>query len=188
MTILNQHTVHELDDLVKALSYQVAQVTSAYQQCASWKVRDPQGYAAWASDLSKATATWARVSHAAMKVIGLTPHLGWDVVPAEGDYQAVAKAFEPFEDLIRTFIRESQCTLSMPSVPQPTAPDADLVAFKATDSATRWIDKEAKAVAAGSKSIAPYVFGGLGLALATALMVRRAAGRVVSRVIDPERT
>jgi hypothetical protein len=184
MTVFNQHTVHELDDLVKALSYQVGQITQASSQCAAWKQRDPQGYAAWSSDLSKATAEWARVSHAAMKIIDRTPHVAWDMAPVESDYQAVAKAFQPFEGLTGTFMRDSHCPLSFPDNPQPTAPDADLVAFQATDAAAKWIDKEAKGVAKRSKTVVPFVIGGVGLAVVAVLLARRAVGRAVREAVE----
>ena len=38
-------------------NYEVDQVTKASANCADWKQRDPQGYAAWSSDLTAATAS-----------------------------------------------------------------------------------------------------------------------------------
>jgi hypothetical protein len=179
MTVFNQHTVHELDDLLKALSYQVAQITQANLQCASWKERDPKGQAAWSSELSTATAHWARASHSAMRVVEFTPHAAWDFTPVERDYQAIAKAFQPFEDLARTFAREAQCPMPMPNTPQPTAPDLDLKAFQATDAATKWIDQKAADLGKRTRSIAPLVLGGLGLAVAAVLLARRVVGRAI---------
>ena len=39
MTILGKHTVHELDDLVNALSYEVSQTQKASAACAATSAR-----------------------------------------------------------------------------------------------------------------------------------------------------
>jgi hypothetical protein len=177
MTILGQHTVHELDDLVKALSYQVSQITTANLNCKGWPQRDPQGYANWADQLAKATTAWGDVVHSVMRRIELTPELTWDVVPAEGDFQAIAKAFEPFEDLTRTFMAQAQCAISFDKTPQPTAPDLDLTAYKVSDSAVKWVEKQEKAVTRKASVVLPLVAGGLGALAALLLALRRAVDR-----------
>jgi len=107
-------------------------------------------------------------------------------VPLENDYQAVLTAFHPFDDLVRRFMRDSHCALTMPDVLQPQAPDADLNAFKAADAATKWMDKKAQSVVAGSKILVPIVVGGVGLAVGAVLLARRAVERAVLRTVEPD--
>ncbi len=183
MTIFGQHTIHELDDLLKALSYEVDQIAKASADCAGWKQRDPQGYSAWTNELSKVMAEWAHVSHVAMRRVELTPHATWDYVPLEGDYQRLLRAFQPFHELVRRFMRESQCTVTMSAVPQPTAPDFDLQAYQTADAATKWVEGKAVNFTATSKRVLPIVLGGVGLAMAAVLFARRAASRVSVRVL-----
>lgn len=186
MTILGQHTVHELDDLVKAHNYHVDQLTKASANCSAWKQRDPQGYAAWSTDFTQAAANWAHVSHVAMNRIDLTPQSMRDYVPLESDYQAVLTAFHPFDDLTLRFTRDSQCSVDMSATPQPQAPDADLQAYQTADAATKWIDKKAKDAATGTMKVVPIVLGGVGVALTALLLARRAVSRVVTRAIEGE--
>lgn len=183
MTIFGQHTVHELDDLLKALSYEVDQISRASADCAAWKQRDPQGYSAWTSEWSKFIAEWAHVSHVAMRRVELTPHATWDYVPLEDDYQRLLRAFQPSHELERRFLRESQCTVTMSAVPQPTAPDFDLQAYQAADSATKWIEGKAVNLTVTTKRVVPVILGGVGLTIAAVLLARRAVIRASARAL-----
>jgi hypothetical protein len=173
MTILGQHTVHELDDLVKALGFEVQQFQAAGVACRSWMQRDPQAYAAWNTQLVLAMAGWSTAVGIAKTRIDETPQALWDAVPAEAHFQGCLDAFHPFEDLTRTFLQQSECTISFDGTPQPTAPDFDLRQYQAADRATRWIEKQAGAVEVKAKSYAPVIIVGLGVVVVTiALTVR----------------
>jgi hypothetical protein len=174
MTILGQHTVHELNDLVNALSYEVTQTQAAGISCTSWMQRDPTAYADWSTKLMQAMGGWSTAVHVAMVRIDETPQSMWDVVPAEPHFQDCLKAFAPFDDLIRTFMGVSQCPIALDKVPQPTAADLDLNMYQGADKATKWLEQESHAAAGKAKSYAPIVVLGLGAIVAVVVAVRKA--------------
>jgi hypothetical protein len=173
MTILGEHTVHELNDLVNALSYEVSQTMKANVACTSWMQRDPKAFADWNTKLVQAMTGWSTAVHIAMVRIDETPQALWDTVPAEPHFQGCLTAYAPFDDLIRTFIQASQCPISFDQMPQPTAADFDLDVYKSTDKATKWIEKEGGAAAGKAKSYAPVVALGLGALVAVVVAVRK---------------
>jgi hypothetical protein len=179
MTILGQHTVHELNDLVKALSYEVSQIMAANVACTSWAQRDPKAFADWNTQFVQAMAGWSPAVHIAMTRIDETPQAMWDVVPAEPHFQGCLKAFVPFHDVIRTFMQVSQCPISFDNMPQPTATDTDLDVYKSADKATKWIEKTGQAAAGKTKSYAPVVVAGVGVVAAVVLAVRHAVTKVI---------
>jgi len=176
MTILGQHTVHELNDLVNALSYEVSQTMKANVACTSWMQRDPKAFANWNTQLMQAMAGWSTAVHVAMVRIDETPQALWDTVPAEQHFQDCLTAYHPFDDLIRTFIQVAQCPISFDAMPQPTAADFDLSAYQSADKATKWIEKQGNAAAGKAKSYAPVVVLGLGVLTAVVLAVRKVLG------------
>lgn len=180
MTILGQHTVHELDDLVKALGFEVQQIQAGAVACRGWMLRDPQAFATWNTQLINAMAGWSKAVSIAKMRIDETPQALWDTVPAEPHFQGCLDAFKPFDDLTRTFLQQSGCTISFDGMPQPTAPDFDLRGYQVADRATKWIDKQAGAAAAKAKRYAPVVVVGLGVFVAVVLAIRSAATRVMS--------
>ena len=174
MTILGKHTVHELNDLVNALSYEVSQTQKASAACAAWAQRDPPAFADWSAKLAQAVAGWSHAVHVAMVRIDETPHALWDTVPAESHYQGCLTAFKPFDDLIRTFMQTSQCAITFDHTPQPTAPDLDLDVYKGADKAAKWIEKESSSVTGKAKSYAPVVaVVGLGALVVVVVAVRK---------------
>jgi hypothetical protein len=179
MTILGEHTVHELNDLVNALSYEVTQTQKAIIACTSWAQRDPAAFADWNTKLVQAMAPWSDALHVAMVRIGETPQALWDAVPAEAHYQGCLTAYHPFDDLIRTFIQQSQCPISFDQMPQPTAADFDLDAYKGADKATKWIEKQGSAAAGKAKSYAPVVVLGVGVVVVMLVAVRKSIVDVV---------
>ena len=179
MTILGQHTVHELNDLVNALSYEVSQTMKANVACTSWMQRDPKAFADWNTTLMQAMAGWSTAVHVAMVRIDETPQALWDTVPAEQHFQDCLTAYHPFDDLIRTFMQVSQCPISFDQIPQPTAPDADLSVYQGADKATKWVEKTGQAAAGKAKSYAPVVVAGVGVVAAVVLAVRHAVTKVI---------
>jgi hypothetical protein len=179
MTILGEHTVHELNDLVNALSYEVTQTQKAIIACPSWAQRDPAEFADWNTKLVQAMAPWSDALHVAMVRIGETPQALWDTVPAEAHYQGCLTAYHPFDDLIRTFMQQSQCPIAFDQMPQPTAADFDLDAYKGADKATRWIEQKGSAAAGKAKSYAPVVVLGVGAVVVMLVAVRKSIVDVV---------
>ncbi|MGD0528553.1 MAG: hypothetical protein ABSE49_25690 [Polyangiaceae bacterium] len=179
MTILGEHTVHELNDLVNALSYEVTQTQKAIIACTAWAQRDPSAFADWNTKLVQAMAPWSDALHIAMVRIGETPQALWDAVPAEAHYQGCLTAYHPFDDLIRTFMQQSQCPISFDQMPQPTAADFDLDAYKSADKATKWIETQGSAAAGKAKSYAPVVVLGLGVVAAFAIAAHKIATRAL---------
>ena len=94
MTILGEHTVHELNDLVTALSYEVSQTMKANIACVSWAQRDPKAFADWNTKLVQVMAGWSTAVHVAMVRIGETPQASGTptrlqpVDPTRGAYAA----------------------------------------------------------------------------------------------------
>jgi hypothetical protein len=179
MTILGEHTVHELNDLVNALSYEVTQTQKAIIACTSWAQRDPAAFADWNTKLVQAMAPWSDALHVAMVRIGETPQALWDAVPAEAHYQGCLTAYHPFDDLIRTFMQASQCSISFDQMPQPTANDLDLSVYQGADKATKWIEKQGQMATGKAKSYAPVVVLGVGAVAALAV----AAHKIVTRAL-----
>ena len=177
MTILGEHTVHELNDLVNALSYEVNQTQKAIIACTSWAQRDPKAFADWNTKLVQAMGPWSDALHIAMVRIGETPQALWDTVPAEAHYQACLTAYHPFDDLIRTFIQTSQCPISFDQMPQPTATDLDLSVYQGADKATKWIETQGHAAVGKAKSYAPVVVLGVGALAALAIVAHKIAAR-----------
>jgi hypothetical protein len=173
MTILGEHTVHELNDLGNALSYEVSQTMKASVACTSWMQRDPKAFADWNTALMQAMGGWSTAVHIAMVRIDETPQALWDTVPAEPHFQGCLTAYHPFDDLIRTFIQVSQCPISFDAMPQPTAPDFDLSAYQSADKATKWIETQGHAAAGKAKSYAPVVVVGLGALIAVVVAIRK---------------
>jgi hypothetical protein len=180
MTILGEHTVHELNDLVTALSYEVSQTMKANIACVSWAQRDPSGFADWNTKLVQAMGNWSTAVHVAMVRIGETPQALWDTVPAEAHFQACLTAYHPFDDLIRTFMQQSQCPITFDQMPQPTAADFDLDVYKSADKATKWIETEGGAAAGKAKSYAPVVVLGVGAVVVVLVAVRKSIVDVVA--------
>ena len=110
--------------------------------------------------------------------IGETPEALWDTVPAEAHFQGCLTAYHPFDDLIRTFMQVSQCPITFDQMPQPTAPDFDLDAYKSADKAAKWIEQTGGAAAGKAKSYAPVVVLGLGALVAVVVAVRKTITRV----------
>jgi hypothetical protein len=179
MTILGEHTVHELNDLVTALSYEVSQTMKANIACTTWAQNDPQAFADWNTKLMQTMAGWSTAVHVAMVRIGETPQALWDTVPAEAHFQDCLTAYHPFDDLIRTFMQQSQCAISFDQMPQPTAPDFDLDAYKSADKATKWIQQQGSEVAGKAKSYAPVVVLGVGVVVVVLVAVRKSIVDVV---------
>jgi hypothetical protein len=180
MTILGQHTVHELDDLVKALGFEVQQIQAASVACRGWMQRDPQAYAAWNTQLLVAMGGWSKAVGIAKMRIDETPQALWDTMPAEAHFQGCLDAFKPFDDLTRTFLQQSGCTIAFDGMPQPTAPDFDLRQYQVADRATKWIETKAGAATAKAKSYAPAIVIGLGVLIAVVVAVRSRVAAVLS--------
>jgi hypothetical protein len=179
VTILGEHTVHELNDLVTALSYEVSQTMKANIACTTWAQNDPKAFADWNTKLMQTMAGWSTAVHVAMVRIGETPQALWDTVPAEAHFQDCLTAYHPFDDLIRTFMQQSQCPISFDQMPQPTAADFDLDAYKSADKATKWIEQQGSAAAGKAKSYAPVVVLGVGAVVVVLVGVRKSIVDVV---------
>jgi hypothetical protein len=143
--------------------------------------RDPQAFATWNTQFINAMAGWSKAVAVAKMRIDETPQALWDAVPAEAHFQGCLDAFHPFDDLVRTFLQQSGCTISFDGVPQPTAPDFDLRQYQIADRATKWIEKQAGAAAVKAKSYAPAILVGLGVvALAVVVAVRSRVSAMLS--------
>lgn len=140
MTIAGSHTVAELRDVLNAYNYQQDQLAKAADGGRdNWVAKDAAGWNQWKADYDSWNASYQPVRDAANTLLAATATMLQNVTTCEPQYQALATAFAPMADLDRRF-RQGPSAAVAPSYdqnPQPTAPDADLGAYQASDAATR---------------------------------------------------
>jgi hypothetical protein len=145
-TIANYHTVHELNDLVKALGYEQAQLLNAYMAASGvWSQADPQGFADFSARYTAAQGKWdaaMTLALGALQSASATSSPDWDhtlaVVSTPLPRDAVDWLAEQYIDLAG-YDREMRIAAAKygfanpvyPKVPQPQAPDFDLKLYNA---------------------------------------------------------
>lgn len=176
MTILGDHTVHELSELRDALTAQLGDLQTAYQTGAgAWAANNPQAFGSWIARYDAAMPAWGAALDQAELTLDLTPQALWDLEVAEQDYQGLAAAFAPFEAL-DGFLRVPangfpQADLpNYSNTPQPTAPDADLAVGKAVN----------KLLAKLPFSGTPWAWPAIAIAAAVAVVTGAAAVTIKS--------
>jgi hypothetical protein len=189
MTVLGQQTVAELRDLLAAKDYTVRQIEQAYAEFApSWSSRDAAAATQWKADWTAFRKRYDVARAGAQHAIDfakLTP-VSDSLLPADSEFQAVLRALKQVDgtitkgDLQDLYSRISSAGKApdVSQTPQPTAPDADLRAYKAADTAVKTVEQAERAVAKSAESaLSPkvVVFGllGLGLVLGVAAAARR---------------
>ena len=182
--IFGWHTVHELSDLYNALTYQVGQITTSYT-CGqtAWQAANSTAYQAWTDSYNSALAAWNTEAAVAKKIITApgSATLQDYVIDLNSsghdEFDVLAKAFEPFEELDR-LLRGSgsgfpaSCLPGYKGTPQPTAPDLDLSVYQIADSGWQAVKKAANAVGGKLEAATPYI------ALAATAVALYAAYRV----------
>lgn len=185
--------MHELWDLAKALSYQVGQIQKAvvcahgkqwdgtYDSVSKTWVSSNADVTTWLDNWNAAYANFGTVLDRANAAMGTFVSWAlWDITPAtdaQGNvFDALAVAFEPFDDLDRRLRVASlgfppDCMPTYPNVPQPTAPDFSLDAYKVTSAVTGAIET------VGEKVKGFFNSDGIMLATTAVIMV---AGAVVT--------
>jgi hypothetical protein len=161
MPIRGQHTVHELHDLMAAYAFEQAALADAYSQSATaWAAADPASFAAWSAAWGNFQAriapVWQR-SQASEGAASATSTPSWDtvlaldtggdvfddLVTAWGDASATAPGLNTLDRELRATPAAHPYAPTYKGLPQPTAPDLDLAAYKLADRAVRWIEKSA---------------------------------------------
>ena len=172
---LGMHTVRELRDFLAAKAKERDE-TSRQGAAAlpAWQKTDAPAAAAWASDLAAANAAFDHAASAAQLTIDLVPDALAGVTPipeppgmGASVWQGVLEASKPYPDL-QARLRAAGAVLEPYKVPQPTAADPDLEAYKAADTSVRAVEDVAKATV--SVALPVLAVGGLVL---IALAVRR---------------
>lgn len=163
MTILGQHTVNEIQDLLAAKDYTIKQIKTA-RDTMVWT--DPVAAADWDKDFAALNKRYDAAALRARAVIISTYATSGGAVPAEGTYQDVLSALSKIpgttqkgdlQDLSNR-LKEAGAAQDFSQMPQPKATDADLAGFKAADTTI-------KAGESAAGKAAP-IFGA-GVALAT---------------------
>jgi hypothetical protein len=168
-TVMGEHSIAELADLVKAQRFQLDQLDKA-RGCSGWAAADPKGYGAWAADVYDATAKMNDALKLADMAIAITPDAVAKYTPTVVEWKGVVDAAQPFGDLVRRFTVAGFCPWPEGKMPQPApGSDADLDAYLWADKKTEAIEKTAdeiedKAASAG-KWVALGVVAGLGVLL-----------------------
>ena len=184
MTVLGHHTVGELRDWLAAIDYEAAQVASAYAAFAStWQAQDAPAHHEWAAEWKSLQARYgvarARAQGAIMRA-QLEIAIPDSVIPVEDEWQAVLHALSKtpgtttksdFQDLYNRLVAAQGKPIDMSKIPQPTAVDADLSAYKAADTVIRTGEAVARKVTP-SKGTGTLVVVGLGLVLGILLATK----------------
>jgi hypothetical protein len=173
-TIMGAHTIGELADLTSAERYQLAQF-EAIRACPAWASADPAGYGSWAADYYDASTALQAALVFAQGLVDAVPHALWNVTPVTMSpvpipgfpdaWTRIVQAAHPFVDLATRFIKAGFCPFpDMAGMPQPTAPDLDLSAYKWSDKAAKQVEDVANKIGRiGSGVVVGVVVGVLGL-------------------------
>lgn len=168
------HSAHELSDLLNALTYQVGQITNAFNSAkAQWQANDSAGQQAWATQYQSALTAWTPIATECatfvqairMQAAGNVLAADWDWAPAISNtgidlFDALAKAFMPFEDLDRELRRSRTYPGPLPTypdTPQPTAPDFSLAAYQVADSWKQKIEQFGAKTQSFMEKAAPWI-------------------------------
>ena len=155
MTIAGFHTKHELSELADTFDgFVQSMIATIRDHFAAWQAASPTEAAAWKDRWEVFYPRWYAALQAARAAA--KPLVSWDVETAEPDYQALVIAYNPadgdpygFPALDRDLRALAGAGGAMPApsytVAQPTAPDADLGAYKAADAGLKEVQALAKA-------------------------------------------
>jgi hypothetical protein len=189
MTVLGHHSVGELRDWLSAIDYQAGQIAAAYAAFGpTWQVQDAAAHHEWAGEWKALHSRYGAARSRAQFAIAraqLEVAIPDSLIPVEDEWQAVLHALAKtpgavakgdFQDLYNRLAAAQGKPIDLSKMPQPTAADSDMSAYKAADSAIRAGESAARAltpakVSAGTK----FLLGGgllLGLFLATKVVLR----------------
>lgn len=188
MTILGQHSVEDLQDLVKSTDYSVNTIQKTYDGfAADWKSKDPLVHADWLTDWTMLRGRYKEAREKAAKGIQAAELL-WNirnsVIPAEPRYQDILVSLHkdpkgPYvkgdlQDLYNRFA-DAQKKPIIFNQPQPTGSDVDLLVYSGADKtikAGETAAKEAKkAVEEAAKANPLWVAGGIAIGLGALAVV-----------------
>jgi hypothetical protein len=184
MTFLGHHALGELRDWLAAIDYEAGQIGSAYAAFApTWQAQDPVAHRAWLGDWQSLQSRYGVARAKAQSAIG---HARWEVgvpdsmIPVEDEWQGVLHALSKtpgatgtgdFQDLYNRLTAAQGRPVDMSKLPQPTAADADLTAYKAADTVIRAGEAVARQITP-SKGTGTLVVVGLGLVLGVLLATK----------------
>ena len=166
---LGMHTVDELRDLLAAKQKERDEVTKAGAAATpSWSATDPAAYAAWAADLARANTAFEVARSGAQGIVdwlpGEAPESGGPLsifsVPGVDAWDNLVLASKPYKDLTLRLVAAGHAPAPY-RVPQPTAADRDLGAYKMADEAAKGIEN----VGRGAGGIVVAVAAVVGVAL-----------------------
>lgn len=179
MTIMGSHTAHELSELLDNFEGFVSSVAKAYADgWHTWAYNDPAAADDWTRDWDSFRARWAKASTAAHAAVdaGKASFLGWDASTNEAAYQALLLAYKPSDgdptslpDLDRRWRAAGKAPPPVYVAIQPTAPDADLGAYKAADAGLKEVQAIAKAA---MPSTTKLVIAAVGFAVLAGIIVK----------------
>lgn len=166
MTILGQHTVTELRDLVKAKDEDLRQFQLGYEDFApTWKAKDPVAFEAWTKAWKALKTrysnakTMANITFSAQKVNPLSE----DETPAEGAYSAILRSLQKVEGTVSPGDKQDLFNRIVAAgkaldykVPQPDGKDVDLQVYLLADKAKKQVD------AVGGIASSPWTWAGIG--------------------------
>ena len=183
MTILTRHSVAELRDWLAAIDYQMGQIAAAYAAFAStWQARDPVAQHEWLADWQALHTRYTLARARAEGAIGrakIEPAPD-SLIPAENEWQGVLHALSrtvgvtakgDFQDLHDRLVAALGKPIDFSKMPQPTATDADLSAYKVADAAIRAGEAAVRQVTP-SKGTGTLIIVGLGLLLGVVLATK----------------
>jgi hypothetical protein len=146
-TVLGFPTADELSDLIKVANYLFQQLTAAVNACAGWPA-NPVGWAAFQMDMQDLAADLQNAQNAVNVAIeGSLPFGGPKWTPVQYEWDLVTAVIKEEWEMNGRFDAAKACaSANYSNIPQPTASDLDLEAYKASDTAVKAIESAARKV------------------------------------------
>jgi hypothetical protein len=172
---LGSHTVAELKDMLAVATYEAERMRVAETGCIAWLQADPHGFQDWSGRLTAVLARLPSLVAQARDVIDSTPSALEAVWPAGSTYEALLawrRDLSVLDSELRTG-GHGCAPATYADMPQPTAPDPDLQAFKGAQAVTKPIDTAIASAKHFAESRTPWVVAGLVGGVALILFLRK---------------
>jgi len=172
---LGSHTMAELKDMLAVATYEAERMRVAETSCVAWLQADPHGFQDWSARLTAVLARLPSLVAQARDLIDSTPSALEAVWPAGSTYDQILawrRDLSVLDSELRTG-GHGCAPATYADMPQPTAPDPDLQAFKGAQAVTKPIDTAIASAKHFAESRTPWVaLGALG-AVAVVLLLRK---------------
>jgi hypothetical protein len=162
MSLFGIPTADELQDLLSAKDYTVAQVQSAYTANAvPWSMRDGKAFADWTLDWNNFLRRYTAAHLTASTALGNIHGISLSLVPVGPAYQGILDALSPGGNVsakgslydLTTRLGKAGINVDVSHTPQPQGHDIDLglsnlagIAVRPLDNAGQWVQQQGQAI------------------------------------------